>query len=1795
MVRGTELVPKVGVEAGEVNFPRGRGGQTTSTSYEEDKAKGRRGGGKRAREPKEKTAEGLRRNKKKNRRSSRSSGTFLDSNLSEIRTGAAVESVSGIRLRNVTVGAKCWGCVIAVTSARATLSLPHGLRGVLDFQSDGGDAKGEPQSFSLGQLLRCVVTKVDLQKKRLELTARLGSLGNFPLSSGEIVPAFVESEEDHGWTLSFGRKGTRGFLPRHEVDEEQEDNLEEKAVIEVAVVSVDRRNVVKCSLDRTLLSTQVAKTASGDLTLHDLIPGMLVKATVKSVLARGIVVSFMSYFTATVETSHLPKVLEEYKAGGKFQCRILYIDPESKSITLSALPHLISLDENVLTVLPKTGTLLEKAVVMGVDDNQGLLLKAEYESRFIDAFCHSSNVADKTVEKVSQNFQRGQEVDARVIGYRPMEKVVNVTLKKSVIGQQIISYEDLEPGTVLTGTIVAVRTFGLVIEIAKNVRGVCPVIHMSDVTSIEPNWGKFKVKSKVKCLVVDCDYRVQKVTLSVKRSLVKSELPRISSLNVKLQGTLTHGVITGIESYGVFIGFCGGVKGLAHLSELGLSANEAPDACFDVGQVVKCRVIGVRKSRKQLVLSLQTQNTGQGFGPEFKVGAKGSIRVNKSLENDIECTFVTNDGEEQDALIHVSHLSDSVPATKLLKDWLQSDFFLDDVMVLNQGTGSKLRLTRKETLLAIGSEYPKDISQVEKGAIMHGYVHRIFPNKCIVKFLGGLLGIVPKSEISENFVVDPSNHLCLGQTVCCQVKDINIEDDSLLLTLKNEEDLQTRGALLSSIWKNTNVAYQTSKELGKGSSDFGELEVGTKVSCTVNSKKDYGVVCDIDGHGDLIGLITHDHATRQLNEGEKITTTVLDFDKIAGYIDLSMKQDFTTLRPGDKSLKKGSSVDATVQLVHENCLVASLPSLKNAIAFVCFKSMNQQMIDSHEYFQCNQKIKCTVSEGPSHATNGRIILTTKPIKKKAFSKEKKGSGRMEPGTWTTGVVESVQPLQISLRLKNNIKGRLHISELAKIDDMASLAFGKEMRVRVLGWDSADSSHYRHFEVSTRDDTDLEGPATDVEGNKLEQGKKAVGIVQEVVDDYLWVVFSRNVRGRLHILDSSHDFKQLRDFKERFCLGDKITCKIAKADRDLKSIDLSMRDEKKGKVSPGSVISGIATKVSELFVLVQISAKRFGRVFITDAMRPGNVERPFKGIRVGQALECKVLEAKGSQLELGFLETVSSTEAKNVARHVTDFQVGQEVCGYVKNVTPKGCFVSLSRHVHAHIKLKNLSNKFIVDPKQEFPRGKFVRGKVVDVNEDRKQMEVTLRDDRQEKGKVSSVSEGDVLRGRITRLEKYGAFCYIEEKKLTGLIHISELGTDYVKSVSSVVSVGDQVQVAVTKVDDAKHRIYLSMKGLGKIEGESMEEDSDLEAVDEEAKIQDEVMFDLKNHEDGEMDESDDELDQQRQLLNEMKGEGKAMTQTEEEETWTDFDVPKQAEASDAPEAAPGKPRKKKEAEVRAAELARLNGSADPNSKADYERLVLTSPNDSYTWIGYMAFLLSLREVDEARKVAERALEVINYREQEEKHNVWVAYLNLEFEHGNPPEESAMQLFKRGLPYNDSKKFHLALLSILKEKAKDELAQQLLNTMCKKFRDDPEIWLACIEYHISQKREKVAGKLMDRSLKSLEAKEQTMVISRSALLYYKHSYHEQARHMFESILKSYPKRTDLWSVYIDQEIKLGEQQRIKNLFERIIHMEIPVKKMKFIFKKYMEYEMVHGDDRSIELVKQKAMEFVQSRM
>ncbi|MBQ7063319.1 MAG: S1 RNA-binding domain-containing protein [Firmicutes bacterium] len=77
----------------------------------------------------------------------------------------------------------------------------------------------------------------------------------------------------------------------------------------------------------------------------------------------------------------------------------------------------------------------------------------------------------------------------------------------------------------------------------------------------------------------------------------------------------------------------------------------------------------------------------------------------------------------------------------------------------------------------------------------------------------------------------------------------------------------------------------------------------------------------------------------------------------------------------------------------------------------------------------------------------------------------------------------------------------------------------------------------------------------------------------------------------------------------------------------------------------------------------------------------------------------------------------------------------------------------------------------------------------------------------------SVEVGQVLNGKVTGIQSFGAFVALEGEKTQGLIHISEVSNTYVKDINSFLQVGQEVQVKVIKVDTEKNKISLSIRAL----------------------------------------------------------------------------------------------------------------------------------------------------------------------------------------------------------------------------------------------------------------------------------------------------------------------------------------------------------------------------------------------
>jgi ribosomal protein S1 len=75
-----------------------------------------------------------------------------------------------------------------------------------------------------------------------------------------------------------------------------------------------------------------------------------------------------------------------------------------------------------------------------------------------------------------------------------------------------------------------------------------------------------------------------------------------------------------------------------------------------------------------------------------------------------------------------------------------------------------------------------------------------------------------------------------------------------------------------------------------------------------------------------------------------------------------------------------------------------------------------------------------------------------------------------------------------------------------------------------------------------------------------------------------------------------------------------------------------------------------------------------------------------------------------------------------------------------------------------------------------------------------------------------IKKGMVVKGKVVRLEKFGAFVEIGAER-PGLIHISELAHGYVREPSEVVKEGEEVEAEVIEIHRRKKQIKLSMKAL----------------------------------------------------------------------------------------------------------------------------------------------------------------------------------------------------------------------------------------------------------------------------------------------------------------------------------------------------------------------------------------------
>ena len=155
-------------------------------------------------------------------------------------------------------------------------------------------------------------------------------------------------------------------------------------------------------------------------------------------------------------------------------------------------------------------------------------------------------------------------------------------------------------------------------------------------------------------------------------------------------------------------------------------------------------------------------------------------------------------------------------------------------------------------------------------------------------------------------------------------------------------------------------------------------------------------------------------------------------------------------------------------------------------------------------------------------------------------------------------------------------------------------------------------------------------------------------------------------------------------------------------------------------------------------------------------------------------------------------------------------VGQEVEGVVKRVTEFGAFVDIGVGRDGLVHVSEMSQNRVAKASDIVNEGDKVTVWVKELDREKNRISLsmiapgtlTLRD----------LDEGMVVTGRVTRLERYGAFLDIGVGR-DGMLHVKEMGRGYVEKPEDVVKVGDEIPVQVVGIDRRRGRVDLSMKEL----------------------------------------------------------------------------------------------------------------------------------------------------------------------------------------------------------------------------------------------------------------------------------------------------------------------------------------------------------------------------------------------
>jgi len=334
---------------------------------------------------------------------------------------------------------------------------------------------------------------------------------------------------------------------------------------------------------------------------------------------------------------------------------------------------------------------------------------------------------------------------------------------------------------------------------------------------------------------------------------------------------------------------------------------------------------------------------------------------------------------------------------------------------------------------------------------------------------------------------------------------------------------------------------------------------------------------------------------------------------------------------------------------------------------------------------------------------------------------------------------------------------------------------------------------------------------------IEAGQRRVGVVKNLTDFGAFIDLG-GMDGLLHITDMS--WGRVAHPSEMLEVGQEVEVVILGVDAERGRISLGLKQKTENpwekveeRFTVGTRIKGKIVNIMPYGAFMEIEDGVEGLIHVSEMSWTKRVTKASDVLSVGDEVEAVVLDVNREKKKISL--GLRQTERNPWEELAEKYPSGTRIKGKVRNMTSYGAFVEIENDIDGMIHISDMSwTRKINNPNEILKVGDEVEAVILDIDPEQQRISLGMKQIENDPWENidSLYKEGDIVQGKIAKITAFGAFVELSHK-IDGLIHISQISKERVEKVKDVLSLGDEVEARVIRVDKEERRVGLSIKAV----------------------------------------------------------------------------------------------------------------------------------------------------------------------------------------------------------------------------------------------------------------------------------------------------------------------------------------------------------------------------------------------